>query len=340
MKSKILIIYTGGTIGMAENSETGSLEPLDFSHLNDHIPELSRLDCDIEVHSPFEPIDSSNSHPEFWVKLTNTLYECYEQYDGFVVLHGTDTMAYTASAISMMLTGIQKPVVFTGSQLPIGMIRTDGKENLITAIEVAASQKDGEPIIKEVVVYFESRLMRGNRTTKFSSEHFDAFYSPNYPSLADAGVTIDYHFEQMWNVPSKIMKNVNYCSEITIVKLFPGVDIHWLIPAAQEGKLKGIVLESYGAGNAPSTTKFKNDLKSVIDCGVQVLNITQCFSGTVYPGKYETGEWLDQLGVIQGYDLTTETAVVKLMLALANFQESKEIQTFIQKSICGEIDVF
>ena len=334
----VLILYTGGTIGMAENPQTGAFTPLDFDHLYDHIPELQRLSCSVSCKSLGEVIDSSDADPTFWKRIAGAIYSDYEHYDGFVVLHGTDTMAYTASAISFMLTGLQKPVIFTGSQLPIGMIRTDGKENLLTSVEIAASYDRGEAVVQEVCIYFENLLFRANRARKFNSEHFDAFTSPNYPVLAEAGVHIRFEADHLWRSREPLCLNTQTDERIALLKLYPGIDATWLIPALKEGKLKGLVMETYGAGNAPCGGTLESVLRLCNEREIPVVNITQCYGGAVYPVKYESGKWLETLGVINGRDLSTESAVCKLMMALGRFTHRDEIRGFVVNSCAGEIE--
>jgi L-asparaginase len=340
-ETAILIIYTGGTIGMVRDPISKGLHPFDFSHIQDQVPELKSFGYQIDTITFSPLIDSSDVTPDFWVKLTNLIEENYTRYDGFIVLHGTDTMAYTASALSFMLENLQKPVILTGSQLPIGTLRTDGKENLITAIEIAASQKDGQPMVPEVALYFENRLYRGNRTTKTSSEHFNAFSSPNYPELADIGINIKYNYGAIRYPtsvrPLKTHKQLE--TNIAILKIYPGMSEHMVKAVVHNDKARAIILETYGSGNATTETWFTQSLKDAIKHGKVVLNITQCLAGEVDMTKYETGQKLLEAGVLNGYDLTTEAGLTKLMFLLGMGIQNEEIRSCLNKSLRGEISV-
>jgi len=338
MKTSILIIYTGGTIGMVKDPENGSLKPFDFDHILKQVPELNDFGFDLTTFS-FDPlIDSSNLNPEVWVKIANMIKENYEKFDGFVVLHGTDTMSYTASALSFMLDNLDKPVVLTGSQLPIGMLRTDGKENLITAVEIAADYKDGKAVVPEVSVLFENRLFRGNRTTKHNAEYFNAFYSYNYPDLAKVGINIHYNEASIQKASGKPFAiNTNLDVNIAILKIFPGINKRTVDAIFNIEGLKAVVIETYGAGNAPTDTWFVDSIKDAINRGTIVYNVTQCPSGSVDMGLYETSVELRNIGVVSGHDITTEAAITKLMFLLGQKLDLDKVKIFLNKSIKGEL---
>ena len=319
-KSKILIIYTGGTIGMVEDHVSKTLKPFDFNQINKELPELKKIKCKIDAVSFKNPIDSSNVSPVIWEKIGDYINSKYNDYDGFVVLHGTDTMSYTASALSFMFQHLSKPIIFTGSQLPIGMVRTDGKENLITAIEIAASKRKGEPIVQEVAIYFEYQLYRANRTTKISSEHFEAFKSYNFPPLAIAGIDINYNHSVLFRPPAKKMKYVKgFDTNILVIVFFPGLDTESVKEMMQNSSSKVVVLMTYGSGNIPMSDKITKLIKKQIKKGKIFLNVSQCKAGRVEQQKYETGIQLHNLGVLGVYDMTLEAVISKTMLYLHKF---------------------
>ncbi|HEX8563721.1 MAG TPA: asparaginase [Flavobacterium sp.] len=338
-RPKILLIYTGGTIGMVKDFETGALKVFNFNKLLQNIPELKLLDCEIETISFENPIDSSNMDPAKWVQIADVIEGNYTKFDGFVVLHGSDTMSYSASALSFMLENLEKPVVFTGSQLPIGDLRTDAKENLITAIQIAASQIKNKPALTEVCLYFEYKLYRGNRTTKINAEHFNAFASPNYPPLAESGVHLKINSELMLpkNKNKKFTVRRELDDNVVIIKMFPGINTLVFQSILSIPNLKGLVLETYGAGNAPTEHWLVSSLRDAIAGGLQVINVTQCAGGSVSMGQYETSAHLKEIGVISGKDLTTEAAITKLMYLLGQNVSGDVFKTIFETSLRGEL---
>lgn len=338
-KPSILLIYTGGTIGMMKDFETGALKAFNFKKLLQKIPEIKQLDCVIETISFEKPIDSSNMNPEKWVQIATIIEENYSAFDGFIVLHGSDTMSYSASALSFMLENLNKPVVFTGSQLPIGDLRTDAKENLITAIQIASLQQKGKPVINEVCLYFEYKLYRGNRTTKINAEHFNAFTSPNYPPLAESGVHLNVNSNLLTSKNTKklvVRKELN--DHVAIIKMFPGINESVLSAIFSIPNLKGVVLETYGSGNAPNHDWFIQILKNGIKKGLFIVNVTQCSGGSVNMGQYETSTQLKKIGIISGKDITTEAAITKMMYLLGQNVAPKVFKTIFETPLRGEME--
>lgn len=339
-KPTILLIYTGGTIGMVKNFETGALKVFNFKKLLQRIPELKQLDCEIETLSFEKPIDSSDMEPGKWVQMAQIIKDNYDNFDGFVILHGSDTMSYSASALSFMLENLDKPVVFTGSQLPIGDLRTDAKENLITAIQIASLVANGKPIVREVCLYFEYKLYRGNRTTKISAEHFNAFMSPNYPALAESGVHLKVDTQQLLPYTaetSALTLGAEFEGNVAIVKMFPGLTAQVLSAISNIPALRGIVLETYGSGNAPTEDWFIGILQKAIEKGMHIVNVTQCSGGRVNMGQYETSTLLKEIGVISGADITTEAAITKMMYLLGKNVSHSDFKQQFETSLRGEL---
>jgi L-asparaginase len=339
-KSNILVIYTGGTIGMVQNPRTGALTPIDFEELYKLLPVLENYDYQIDRISLDPLVDSSDMKPDFWLKLASIIGEHYESYDGFVVLHGSDTMAYSASVLSFLLENLNKPVVFTGSQLPLGVIRTDGRENFINAIEIAAAQTDDTPIVPEVTVIFENKLFRGNRVSKFNAENFQAFISGNYPPLAEIGVEIRYNSNLILKPNFKNLRvHRKLDNNVAILKLFPGISLKAVDAILSTKDLKAVILETFGSGNAPSDKDFIDLLKHTIDKGIIIYNVTQCKGGHVEMGKYTTSIGLQDAGVISGHDITTEAAMAKLMFLVGQDFPIEKVTELLQKPIRGEMTV-
>lgn len=324
---------------MVQDAVTGSLVPIDFRHISDHVPELRKFGY--KLHSvSFDPVkDSSNIDPGVWSKIAEIIEEGYSHFDGFVILHGTDTMAYSASALSFMLENLKKPVIFTGSQLPIGLLRTDGRDNLITAIEIAAARGDSGPAVPEVCIYFDNKLTRGNRTTKMSAEHFDAFSSPNYPPLAEAGLHLKYFSNLIRTIPDDQILTVHksFDTNVAILKLFPGINRKLVQAIINTEGLRGLIVETFGSGNAPTYTWFLDDLKEFIDRGGIILNVTQCHGGSVEMGLYETSRQMLAAGVVSGKDITSEASVTKLMHLLGRFPSKEKVVGSLKISLAGEI---
>jgi L-asparaginase len=335
--TNILIIYTGGTIGMITDPETGVLMPFNFEQITDNVPELKRLNYQLTVHS-FDPlIDSSNMNPDIWIGIVRLIEKQYEQFDGFVVLHGSDTMAFTASALSFMLEGLQKPVVLTGSQLPINEIRTDAKENLITALEIAAARENGRAIVPEVCIYFDYQLFRGNRCIKYNSTNFDAFRTPNYPKLAEAGVYLKFNDKAIRRSGAgKLQVHTRMDRSVAVLKLYPGIGPK-VVEAVLSSDCRAVILETFGAGNTSTQPWFIQQLKDALTSGKILLDISQCQVGTVELGRYQTSKELKDMGVISGYDLTFEAAVTKLMFLLGTAKSKKEVSALLETDLRGEL---
>ncbi|WP_435625863.1 asparaginase [Flagellimonas sp.] len=339
-KTNILLIYTGGTIGMVKDFKTGALKAFDFNELIKNLPELNHLDCQLKGISFEQPIDSSNMNPKHWMTIAKIIQDHYDEYDGFVVLHGSDTMSYSASALSFMLENLTKPVIFTGSQLPIGDLRTDAKENLITSIQIAALCENGMPVVQEVGLYFEYKLYRGNRTTKINAENFQAFASLNYPALVESGVHLNVNYSGLrpnskMDEPFRVHKNMD--NNVAILKLFPGINSSVLDAILQTKGLKALVLETYGAGNAPMEEWFLGALKTAIDQGLFIINVTQCSGGSVAMGQYETSARLGSMQMINGKDITTEAAITKAMYLLGRPDTKGRFKELFEQSLRGEM---
>lgn len=338
--NKVLLIYTGGTIGMGCNRETGALEPLNFDHLLSNFPEFALLQTDVDTYQFTPPIDSSDMSLRRWAQLVRIIADNYDKYDGFVVLHGTDTMSYTASALSFMLENLTKPVILTGSQLPIGQLRTDGKENLLTSIELASAfGEDGRPMVPEVCIYFSGRLLRGNRSTKESADGFNAFNSFNYPHLCEAGV--EFHFNPHYilkpDYTKPMIPHMAMDPNVVVFSLFPGIQENIAHHMFDAPELRGIVMRSFGSGNAPQKPWLTRLLKDATQRGVTIVNISQCVAGFVKMGRYDTGFQLQDVGVVSGGDSTVESAITKLMFLQAHYKDPRVIRNLMGRSICGEI---
>ena len=338
--SKVLLISTGGTITMVRQAVTGSLVPADIETFKAFLPELFSTNVQVEIEAFTPLIDSSDIRPESWCQMAQMVYDHYEEYDGFVILHGTDTMSYSASALSFMLENLGKPVVFTGSQLPVGVLRSDAKENLLTAIEIAAAKdEEGNAIVPEVTIYFEDQLFRANRTTKRNAEHFSAFNSYNYPPLAKAGVHITYHphLVHYSDPKAKLVLHTTFDTNVAVLKLFPGIQPNVVRALLRTRGLKGVVLETFGAGNAPSDTWLYKELKAAVDRGIIIVNKTQCNTGSVEMGLYAVSLNLMKAGVLSGYDITTEALLTKMMLLLGEMPD--RARELLGKELCGEMTI-
>ena len=341
MTKPVLIIYTGGTIGMVNDPETGALCPFNFDQIACEVPEIKEFGFTIDSYTLPEIIDSSDLQPQLWKDLCSIILKNYDDYRGFVVLHGTDTMAYSAAALSFMLNNLTKPVIFTGSQLPIGKIRTDGKENLITAIEIAAAKENGVPVVPEVCIFFENDLLRGNRTSKINADNFNAFRSYNYPPLAHAGIYIKYDTGQVYHPVSRKPLKPHYLLDrnIAVLKLFPGISPQVVESILNIPGLKGVVMETFGSGNAPCYDWFLTMLKEAVSRGIVIVNVTQCSAGSVEMHRYETGHKLLEAGVISGFDSTTESAVTKLMFLFGHGLTPEEVKDHMNCSLIGEVTI-
>jgi len=323
---------------MVNDSDTDSLIPLDFNHLTEQVPELKKFDCQLDSYEFEKPIDSSNVNPKFWIKLVNIIKERYDNYDGFVILHGTDTMAHTASALSYMIQNIDKPIILTGSQLPIGTIRTDGKENLITSIEIAIDKQKGKAIVNEVSVCFGNKLYRGNRISKINAEYFNAFSSENYPALAEIGINIHYKPNYFLNNKNSTpIFNTNLDDNIAVLKIFPGISKQYVTSLINIPNLKSLVIETYGAGNAPTDEWFLDLLRKAAKKGITLVNVTQCKAGSVDQGHYETSVGMLEIGVVSARDMTIEAAITKLMYLMGNGLDGNKLAQEFSKNISGEI---
>lgn len=337
---KILLIYTGGTIGMVENPVTHALQPFDFSHLIDNVPKVKKLAYDIDNIQFENPIDSSNMNPTHWANIVRAIADNYDAYDGFVVLHGTDTMAYTASALSFMLENLSKPVIITGSQLPIGEVRTDGEENLITAIQVAAARDaDGLPVVREVAILFWNYLWRGNRSTKMSADRFDAFESSNYPPLAHVGLEIKFNYNELYRpaVEAPLIPHYEMDTNVMIVDIFPGITQGVMDHMLHTPGIKGVVLKTYGAGNSSSDEWFTSLIRDAVDRGIVVFNVTQCYNGTVNNTLYDTGNTLAEAGAVGGHDITHEAAITKMMYLFGAGLNLEDVTKYLGIPLRGEL---
>ncbi|MBS1527644.1 MAG: asparaginase [Bacteroidetes bacterium] len=337
--NQIQIIYTGGTIGMMTDPKTRALKPINFEQIMENVPELERLNCKIKVHSFEQIIDSSNMNPRIWCELADLIHDNYESVDGFVILHGSDTMAFTSSALSFMLENLAKPVIFTGSQLPISAVRTDAKENLMTAIEIAKAKKNDRARVPEVCIYFDYKLFRGNRAFKYNSSKFEAFRSPNYPILAESGVHLKFSINdirQPVEGPLRVHRRLE--SDVAVLKLYPGISPK-VVETILSADVRGIVMETFGAGNTTTDKWFTDMLKHAINSGKVIVDISQCKVGTVELGRYETSKELKDMGVANGYDMTYEAAITKMMFLLAQYEDPMIIKEMMETDMRGELTV-
>lgn len=336
---QILIIYTGGTIGMMSDPKTKVLRPINFEQIMDNVPELERLNCRIKVHSFEEIIDSSNMNPSIWSEIAGLIERHYHDVDGFVILHGSDTMAFTASALSFMLENLAKPVIFTGSQLPISAIRTDAKENLMTAIEIAKAKKNDLARVPEVCIYFDYKLFRGNRAFKYNSSKFEAFRSPNYPILAESGVHLRFSVNDIRHPKNDdLIVHKNLVSDVAVLKLYPGISPK-VVETILGADVRGIVMETFGAGNTTTDPWFVDMLKNAVDSGKLIVDISQCKVGTVELGRYETSRLLKDIGVANGYDMTYEAAITKTMYVLGQSDDPARVKELMETDLRGELTI-
>ena len=336
MKRKVLLIYTGGTIGMEKDYESGSLIPFDFSNIFKKIPEMKLIECEVSVHPFKKPLDSSDMGPNEWKIIANYIGKNYDQYDGFLILHGTDTMSYTASALSFMLKNLRKPVILTGSQLPIGDLRTDAKENLLTSLYYASLYENDEAVIQEVAVYFEYKLLRGNRTLKYSAEYFDAYQTPNYPVLGQSGVHLNVEKDFLWrpNPDSKFEVDDHISTDVLFWRIFPGMHLEHF---SEIPKVKVLVLQVFGSGTIFNTEKTRKTLQQLRKNGTEIVVISQCVSGGISFGKYSNSNIFTKIGAISGNDITAESAITKAMHLLDNPNYSEPFSELFVQNMRGEV---
>ncbi|CAG5067775.1 L-asparaginase 1 [Dyadobacter sp. CECT 9623] len=338
----VLVIYTGGTLGMVYEAKGRQLVPFNFEQIIERVPEIGRFDFAITFLSLAEPIDSSNMNPQIWLELAEIIGSHYDQFDSFVILHGTDTMAYTASALSYLLENLNKPVILTGAQLPIGVARSDARENVITALELAAAKnEEGNPIISEVCIYFNSVLLRGNRSKKKESSDFNAFHSENYPALATAGVRIEYNlpYIKTFDRDSQLVVHKSFNTQVAFLKMFPGISAEVVKAVMNIPNLRGIVLETFGAGNATTDTWFLDAISDAIQRGIVIFNVSQCDGGRVAQGHYETSRYMQQAGVVSGSDITAEAAITKMMYVFGQESDHLKCTKMLGKPIRGEMSI-